>query len=118
MPTYSLLVFQGSLDCLAYRGYMVSYGQSSGVPDPISVSALQPKSLFLTRPSMLQYTATRDELLATAGEMLENVANGVLKVRVNNKYPLSLAGQAHIDLESRKTTGSSVLIPDSLYASM
>jgi NADPH2:quinone reductase len=66
---------------------------------------------------MMHYTATRDELLATAGEMLENVANGVLKVRVNHKYPLSMAGQAHHDLETRKTTGSIVLIPDAFYAS-
>ncbi|KAM4122911.1 hypothetical protein ACB094_01G119400 [Castanea mollissima] len=81
--------FQGSLACLKPRGYMVNFGQSSGTPDPLPLSALAAKSLFLTRPSLMQYTATQDELLATAGE----------------------AAQAHADLEGRKATGSVVLIP-------
>ncbi|XP_006357919.1 quinone oxidoreductase [Solanum tuberosum] len=104
--------FQGSLDCLKTRGYMVSFGQSSGSPDPVPLSALAVKSLFLTRPSMMHYTVTRDELLATAGEVFANVASGVLRVRMNHTYPLSQAVQAHADLESRKTSGSVVLIPD------
>ena len=90
---------------------MVNFGQSSGTPDPLPLSALAAKSLFLTRPSLMQYTATRDELLATAGEVFANVESGVLRVRVNHTYPLSQAAQAHVDLESRKTTGSVVLIP-------
>ncbi|OIT34221.1 PREDICTED: uncharacterized protein LOC109244961 [Nicotiana attenuata] len=104
--------FQGSLDCLKTRGYMVSFGQSSGLPDPVPLSALAAKSLFLTRPSMMHYTITRDELLETAGEVFANAASGVLRVRVNHTYPLSQAAQAHADLESRKTSGSVVLIPD------
>ncbi|KAK9102924.1 hypothetical protein Sjap_020178 [Stephania japonica] len=104
--------FQGSLACLKTRGYMVIFGQSSGMPDPIPLSALAPKSLFLTRPSLFQYTETRDELLEAAGELFANVASGVLRARVNHKYPLSQAAQAHADLENRKTTGSVVLIPD------
>ncbi|XP_049413837.1 uncharacterized protein LOC125876659 [Solanum stenotomum] len=104
--------FQGSLDCLKTRGYMVSFGQSSGSPDPVPLSALAVKSLFLTRPSMMHYTITRDELLATAGEVFANVASGVLRVRMNHTYPLSQVAQAHADLESRKTSGSVVLIPD------
>ncbi|KAG8381543.1 hypothetical protein BUALT_Bualt06G0132600 [Buddleja alternifolia] len=104
--------FQGSLSCLKLRGYMVSFGQSSGTPDPVPLSALATKSLFLTRPTLMQYTVTRDELLQTAGEVFANVAAGVLKVRVNHTYPLSQAAQAHADLESRKTSGSVVLIPD------
>ncbi|KAK4718364.1 hypothetical protein R3W88_016702 [Solanum pinnatisectum] len=104
--------FQRSLDCLKTRGYMVSFGQSSGSPDPVPLSALAVKSLFLTRPSMMHYTITRDELLATAGEVFANVASGVLRVRMNHTYPLSQAAQAHADLESRKTSGSVVLIPD------
>ncbi|XP_009597650.1 uncharacterized protein LOC107779087 [Nicotiana tabacum] len=104
--------FQGSLDCLKTRGYMVSFGQSSGSPDPVPLSALAVKSLFLTRPSMMHYTITRDELLETAGEVFANAASGVLRVRVNHTYPLSQAAQAHADLESRKTSGSVVLIPD------
>ncbi|KAB2072896.1 hypothetical protein ES319_A07G048800v1 [Gossypium barbadense] len=103
--------FEGSLECLKPRGYMVSFGQSSGTPDPVPLSALAPKSLFLTRPSMMQYTSTRDELLETAGEVIANVASGILRVRVNHKYPLSEASQAHADLENRRTTGSIVLIP-------
>ncbi|KAK4340853.1 hypothetical protein RND71_039354 [Anisodus tanguticus] len=104
--------FQGSLDCLKTRGYMVSFGQSSGSPDPVPLSALAVKSLFLTRPSMMHYTITRDELLETAGEVFANAASGVLRVRVNHTYPLSQAAQAHADLEGRKTSGSVVLIPD------
>ncbi|GMY29432.1 probable quinone oxidoreductase isoform X2 [Fagus crenata] len=101
----------GSLACLKSRGYMVSFGQSSGTPDPLPLSALAVKSLFLTRPSLMQYTATREELLETAGDVFSNVRDGVLRVRVNHTYPLSQAAQAHADLESRKTTGSVVLIP-------
>ncbi|GAV88277.1 ADH_zinc_N domain-containing protein/ADH_N domain-containing protein [Cephalotus follicularis] len=103
--------FLGSLACLRARGYMVNFGQSSGMPDPLPLSALAPKSLFLTRPSLMQYNATRDELLECAGEVFANIASGVLKVRVNHTYPLSEAAQAHADLESRKTSGSVVLIP-------
>ncbi|KAL1822839.1 hypothetical protein ACET3Z_009617 [Daucus carota] len=104
--------FEGSLACLKTRGYLVSFGQSSGSPDPLPLSALAPKSLFLTRPSLFNYTITRDELLEAAGEVFANVASGVLKVRVNHTYPLSEAAQAQADLENRKTSGSVVLIPD------
>lgn len=104
--------FQGSLACLKTRGYMVNFGQSSGMPDPIPLSALGAKSLFLTRPSLMQYTATRDELLETAGELFANITSRVLRVRVHHTYPLCQAAQAHADLESRKTSGSVVLIPD------
>ncbi|OIW06208.1 hypothetical protein TanjilG_03833 [Lupinus angustifolius] len=102
---------QGSLVCLKLRGYMVSFGQSSGSPDPVPLSALAAKSLFLTRPTLMQYVVTRDELLETAGELFANIASGVLKVRVNHTYPLSDAAKAHEDLEGRKTSGSVVLIP-------
>ncbi|KAL8224030.1 hypothetical protein R6Q57_019505 [Mikania cordata] len=104
--------FEGSLACLKTRGYLVSFGQSSGAPDPVPLSALAAKSLFLTRASLMHYTAKRDELLEAAGEVFANIATGVLRVRVNHRYPLSQAAQAHFDLESRKTTGSVVLIPD------
>ncbi|XP_058104389.1 uncharacterized protein LOC131248234 isoform X1 [Magnolia sinica] len=105
--------FQGSLACLKTRGYMVNFGQSSGMPDPVPLSALAAKSLFLTRPSLMQYNATRNELLEAAGELFASIASGMLKVPVNHTYPLSQAAQAHADLEARKTTGSVVLIPDS-----
>ncbi|KAM1054332.1 hypothetical protein ACFX2I_001694 [Malus domestica] len=103
--------FQGSLACLKTRGYMVSFGQASGAIDPVPLSALAAKSLFLTRPALFQYTAAQDKLLEVAGEVFANVASGVLRVRVNHKYPLSHAAQAHADLENRKTSGSAVLIP-------
>ncbi|KAJ0764638.1 putative 2-haloacrylate reductase [Helianthus annuus] len=70
-------LFQGSLACLKTRGHMVSFGQSSGTPDPVPLSALAAKSLFLTRPSLMHYTAKRDELLETAGEVFANIATGV-----------------------------------------
>ncbi|KAH0856415.1 hypothetical protein HID58_084676 [Brassica napus] len=103
--------FKGSLACLKSRGYMVSFGQSSGSPDPVPLSDLAPKSLFLTRPSMMQYNETRDELLECAGEVFANIASGVIKARVNHKYPLSRVADAHADVENRITSGSVVLLP-------
>lgn len=91
---------------------MVLFGQSSGAPDPVPVSAIASKSLFLTRPTLMHYTVTRDELLEAAGELFENVALGVLRVRVNHKFLLSQAAEAQTALENRQTTGSIVLIPD------
>lgn len=92
----------------------MNFGQASGVPDPVPLSALAAKCLYLTRPSLMKYTVNRDELLEAAGEVFANVAAGVLKVRVNHIYHLSEAAQAQTDLESRRTTGSIVLIPDSI----
>ncbi|KAG8073059.1 hypothetical protein GUJ93_ZPchr0006g41695 [Zizania palustris] len=104
--------YKGSVECLESHGMLVSFGQSSGTPDPIPLSDLAAKSLFLTRPSLMHYTATRDELLQSAGEVFANVASGVLRIRVNHTYPLSQAARAHADLQARKTSGSIVLIPD------
>ncbi|KAL3834659.1 hypothetical protein ACJIZ3_009395 [Penstemon smallii] len=103
--------FEGSLACLKIRGYMVSYGHSSGIPDPVPLSVLARKSLFLTRPKLMQYNLTRDELLEAAGELFAKVELGQLRVRVNHTYPLSQAAQAHADIESRKISGFVVLIP-------
>ncbi|KAI8564539.1 hypothetical protein RHMOL_Rhmol03G0189500 [Rhododendron molle] len=89
--------------------------QSSGMPDPLPMTELAAKSLFLTRASLLSYTATRDELLQAAGEVFSNVASGILRVRINHKYPLSQVAQAHEDLEGRKMSGSVVLIPDGVF---
>lgn len=104
--------FEGSLACLKVRGYMVSFGQSSGIPDAVPLSALAAKSLFLTRPLLKDYNVSRDELLGSASDVFSNVAAGILRVHVNHTYPLSQAQQAHSDLENRKTSGSIVLIPD------
>ncbi|KAE9465041.1 hypothetical protein C3L33_03067, partial [Rhododendron williamsianum] len=89
--------------------------KSSGMPDPLPMTELAAKSLFLTRASLLSYTATRDELLQAAGEVFSNVASGILRVRINHKYPLSQVAQAHEDLEGRKMFGSVVLIPDGVF---
>ncbi len=103
--------FLKSLECLAIRGHMVFYGAASGPPDPISPGILASKSMSLTRPTLFQYTATRPELLANARDVFKMVMSGVLKIRKPTEYRLKDAAQAHIDLTTRKTTGSSILIP-------
>jgi NADPH2:quinone reductase len=104
--------FLASLDCLRPRGLMVSFGQSSGPVPPMEVTLLSAKgSLYLTRPSLFAYVAERAELLAAAEEMFNLVRSGILRIEVNQTYPLRDAAEAHRDLEGRKTTGSTVLIP-------
>lgn len=101
-----------SLDALRPRGLMVSFGQSSGTVGPIDPRVLAVKgSLFLTRPTLFAYVAERSELEASAAEVLGLVSRGVLRVNVAQTYALSDAEQAHRDLEGRKTTGSTVLLP-------
>ncbi|KAI3519586.1 hypothetical protein L1887_08798 [Cichorium endivia] len=105
--------FNGSLACLKKRGYMVLFGTASGVPEPVRVDQIALKSLYYTFSSIGYYTDDdRVALRVAAEELFAAVAKGVLRVRVNHKYPLSQASQAHIALEGRKTTGSIVLIPD------
>ena len=102
--------FTASLDCLRPRGLMVSFGQSSGVIPPFSPGVLATKgSLFLTRPTLTNYTSTREELVATANQLFDVVLKGAVKIEVNQTYPLNQTAQAHRDLEARKTTGSTVL---------
>jgi NADPH2:quinone reductase len=104
--------FQGSLDSLAVRGMFVSFGNASGaVPafEPILLSAKG--SLFFTRPTLFSYTITRQELLESAQALFDVVGNGAVKIAVNQTYPLKDAAQAHRDLQARKTTGSTILIP-------
>jgi NADPH:quinone reductase len=104
--------FLGSLDCLARRGMMVLFGQSSGPVDPIDPQLLNQKgSLFLTRPSLPHYVATRAELLERANAILGWVASKTLQVRVEREFPLAAAADAHRELESRRTTGKLLLIP-------
>lgn len=104
--------FMKSLDCLRPMGTMVSFGQSSGPMPPIDISVLAAKgSLFLTRPSLMAYTAERDALLAHARDLFDVVQSGAVEIPVRRTYPLAEAAQAHRDLEGRKTTGSSVLLP-------
>ena len=104
--------FQASLDGLAVRGMFVSFGNASGpVPafEPIVLSAKG--SLYFTRPTLFNYTITREELLESANALFDVVAKGAVKIAVNQSYPLKDAAQAHRDLQARKTTGSTVLIP-------
>lgn len=102
--------FMKSLDCLRPMGMMVSFGQSSGPMPPIDLAILAQKgSLFLTRPTLMTYTAKRADLLAHAHDLFEVVRSGAVKVEVGRTYPLAEASRAHRDLEGRKTTGSSIL---------
>jgi NADPH2:quinone reductase len=104
--------FEKGLDCLALRGYMVLYGASSGPVTPLDPQVLNAKgSLFLTRPSLFHYTATRDELVKRAGDVLGWIQKGELKLRIGATFPLADAAKAHRDLEGRKTTGKVLLIP-------
>jgi NADPH:quinone reductase len=104
--------FMGSLDCLSRLGMMVSYGNASGAVPPFDIGVLNQKgSLFLTRPSLMGYAATRDELVSMAAELFEVVKNGTVKIEINQTYKLRDAAQAHRDLESRKTTGCTVILP-------
>jgi NADPH2:quinone reductase len=103
---------EGSLDCLAPRGMMVSFGNASGPPPPVSPLTLGAKgSLFLTRPSLPSYIATRKELEAIAKELFSVVKSGAVRIEINQTYALKDAAKAHRDLEARKTTGSTVLLP-------
>jgi NADPH2:quinone reductase len=104
--------FEQSLDSLARRGMMVSYGQSSGTIPPIEVSLLNTKgSLFLTRPSLTHYIATPEELQRRAEDVLGWIAEGKLRLEIGLELPLGEAGKAHRALEGRETTGKVLLIP-------
>jgi NADPH2:quinone reductase len=104
--------FMGSLDCLAPLGLLASFGNASGAVTQFNPGVLAQKgSLFLTRPTLVTYTATREALLSAARELFAVVKSGKVKIAINQTYPLREAAQAQRDLESRKTTGSTVLIP-------
>ena len=104
--------FMKSLDCLRPMGMMVSFGQASGSVPAFDPSILAAKgSLFLTRPSLMAYTAKREDLLEHARDLFAVVESGAVKIEIKQTYPLSEAVQAHRDLEARKTTGSTILIP-------
>ncbi|MCE9642375.1 MAG: quinone oxidoreductase [Betaproteobacteria bacterium] len=104
--------FMGSLDCLAPCGMLVSFGNSSGAVTQFNPGVLAAKgSLFLTRPTLFTYTATREDLTAAARDLFAVVKSKAVKISINQTYPLKEAAQAHRDLEARKTTGSTVLLP-------
>ena len=104
--------FMKSLACLKPFGTMVTFGQSSGGVPPLELGVLAAKgSLFLTRPSLMTYTEKREDLLEHAADLFDVVQRGVVKITIGQTYPLSDVSVAHRDLEGRKTTGSSILVP-------
>ena len=104
--------FEGSLDCLRPRGLMVVFGSASGPVPPFDTGILAAKgSLYLTRPTLMTYIAERENLVAMANDLFDVVAAGAVRIQVNQTYALKDAAQAHRDLEARRTTGSTVLIP-------
>jgi NADPH2:quinone reductase len=104
--------FMGSLDCLQPFGLLAVFGAASGAVPPFDVNLLQQKgSLFLTRPTLVTYNAKAEALADSAKALFEMVTTGKVKIEVNQRYPLKDAAQAHRDLEARKTTGSTILIP-------
>ena len=104
--------WNASLDCLQPRGLMVSFGNASGAVPPVGLGILNTKgSLYVTRPSLGAYTATRAELDASAKSLFKMVKSGKVKIAIDQRYPLSDAAKAHVDLESRKTTGQTILVP-------
>ena len=104
--------FPGSLDCLKPKGLWVSFGNASGPVPPFDLGLLSAKgSLFATRPTLMTYTARREDLVANAAELFDVVARGIVRINVNQTYALADAAAAHRDLEARRTTGSTVLLP-------
>ncbi|MFN3297571.1 quinone oxidoreductase family protein [Caldimonas sp.] len=104
--------WERSLDCLRPLGLMVSYGNASGPVPPIHLATLAAKgSLYVTRPTLFTHLATRESTQAMADDLFEMVGSGQVKIRVDQRYPLAEVAQAHRDLEARKTTGSTVLLP-------
>jgi NADPH:quinone reductase len=103
--------FDRSLNCVATRGMLVMYGNSSGPVPPFDVLRLAKRSIFLTRPTLGHYTATREELLMRAEELFSSIVAGTLTLRIDRELPLEQAGEAHRLLEGRKTAGKLLLIP-------
>ena len=104
--------FAGSLDCLRPLGMMVSYGNASGPVPPVDLIQLSQKgSLFITRPTLMTYTARREDLLALGEELFAVVADGRVRIEVHQRYALADAAHAHRDLEARRTTGSTIFLP-------
>lgn len=104
--------FEASLDCLKRRGMLVTFGNASGKPPAVEPGTLAAKgSLFMTRPTLGDYTSTREELDTAAHALFDVVRRGIIKADVRQRHPLRDAAQAHVNLEARKTTGTTLLIP-------
>ena len=102
--------FEPSLECLSPFGMMVTFGNASGSVPPVDLAKLK-GTLYVTRPSLPPYTTPRENLVSTATDLFDIVLSGKVKIEINQRYPLKDAAQAHRDLEGRKTTGSTVLVP-------
>lgn len=104
--------WEGSLDCLKPLGTMVTFGNASGKPDPVDPQVLAAKgSLFLTRPTLFTHIASREACQSRADQLFDMVTSGKVAIRINQTYPLAEVAQAHRDLDSRKTTGTTILLP-------
>jgi NADPH:quinone reductase len=104
--------FEKSLDSLAPRGMLVTFGQSSGSIPPLNLGVLSQKgSLYVTRPTLVTYTAAREDLLASAKALFDVVQSGAVRIEINQTFALRDAAEAHRALEGRKTTGSTLLLP-------
>jgi NADPH2:quinone reductase len=104
--------WEGSLDCLRPLGMWVSFGNASGPVPPLNTAILAQKgSLFLTRPTLMTYTASRADLEMTSRSLFDIVKSGKVKIEITARYKLADAAQCHRDLEGRKTTGSVILLP-------
>ena len=103
--------FDKSLECLSMFGMMVTFGNASGPVPPVNLAAQLKGHLYVTRPSLQPYSAARQDLLTMATDLFDIVKAGTVKIEINQRYPVKDAVQAHKDLESRKTTGSTVLMP-------
>jgi NADPH2:quinone reductase len=104
--------FDASLDCLAPLGMLVSFGQSSGKIPPVDLGILSQKgSLYITRPTLMTYTAARSDLVDSANELFDVVQSGAVKIQINQRLPLRNAAEAHRALEGRRTAGSTLLLP-------
>ena len=104
--------FDASLDCLRPRGMLVLFGAASGPPPPFDLGQLAAKgSLYITRPTLMTYTAHRQDLVASAEALFGVVRDGAVKIEINQRYALRDTAEAHRDLEARKTTGSTILMP-------
>jgi NADPH2:quinone reductase len=104
--------FMGSLDCLQPLGLMVSFGNASGPVQGLDLGVLSQKgSLFLTRPTLMAYSARREDLETMAAELFQVVRSGQVRIEIGRTWPLAEAAQAHRDLEARRTTGATILLP-------
>ena len=104
--------FEGSLDCLKPLGLLALFGQSSGSVPPFNLGVLSQKgSLFITRPTLFVYVAKREDLEASADALFDVVGKGIVNIRINQRYALKDAAKAHADLEARRTTGTTILVP-------